>query len=41
MAASYKAHGEWEKAEFCYCRALAFAHRFTVRRCALNPKSKL
>ena len=29
MAASYKNHAEWEKAEFCYCRALAFAHRFT------------
>ena len=29
MAASYKAHGEWEKSEFCYQRALDFAHRFT------------
>jgi tetratricopeptide (TPR) repeat protein len=29
MANSYKNHAEFEKAEFCYCRALAFAHRFT------------
>ena len=29
MGGAYAAHGEWEKAEFCYCRALAFAHAFT------------
>ena len=28
MANSYKAHGEWQKSEFCFCRAMSFDHKF-------------
>ena len=32
MAMSYKSHGEFMKAEFCFCRTLTFDHRFYSSR---------